>query len=352
MTAPRLVVDLEKVRHNTRTLVERLARRGIDVTGVTKATVGSPKTAAVMLTAGVAGLGDSRIENIEAMRAAGISCPMTLLRSPMQSQARRIVANVDTSFNTELAVIESLSRCASDARRTHSVVLMLEMGDLREGLMPVDLSYAVRETLRFPNITLRGIGTNLACHGGVAPDAEKMSEISKLADSIETEFGLHLDVVSGGNSANLDWALGGNDPGRVNNLRLGESILLGREPLHRRPIPGLHTDAIALVAEVIESKIKPLLPWGNIAQSAFGDEPAKPLEGFTARTILALGHQDTDPSGLEPPAGLTVLGASSDHLILNSRPPCLTPGSEVSLGVNYSALLRAMTSGSVTKSFH
>lgn len=138
----------------------------------------------------------------------------------------------------------------------------------------------------------------------------------------------------------------------MNNLRLGESILLGREPLHRRPIPGLHTGAVVLIAEVIESKIKPLLPWGNIAQSAFSDEPATPPEGFTARTILALGHQDTDPSGLEPPAGLTVLGASSDHLILNSRPPCRTPGSEVTLGVNYSALLRAMTSGSVAKSFH
>lgn len=345
------MIDLEKVRHNTRTLVERLARRGIDVTGVTKATIGSPKTAAVMLTAGVTGLGDSRIENIEAMRAAGMTCPMTLLRSPMQSQARRVVASANTSFNTELAVLESLSRCASEAGRTHAVVLMLEMGDLREGLMPVDLSRAVRETLRFPNITLRGIGTNLACHGGVAPDAEKMSELSKLADSIEAEFSFRLELVSGGNSANLDWALGGHDPGRVNNLRLGESILLGREPLHRQPIPGLHTDAISLIAEVIESKIKPLLPWGDIAESAFGEPAATPREGFTARTILALGHQDTDPSGLEPPTGLTVLGASSDHLILSSRPPCLSVGSEVCLEVNYSALLRAMTSGSVAKSF-
>ncbi len=313
--------------------------------------MGSPRTAAVMLAAGVSGLGDSRIENIEAMRAAGIACPMTVLRSPMQSQARRIVANADISFNTELEVIASLSRCASEAGVAHAVVLMLEMGDLREGVMPADLSYVVRETLRFPNITLRGIGTNLACHGGVAPDAEKMSAISKLADSIEAEFGLRLEVVSGGNSANLEWALGDHDPGRVNNLRLGEAILLGREPLRREAIAGLHTDAVVLVAEVIESKIKPLRPWGDIRQSAFGEPAATPQEGSTARTILALGHQDTDPSGLEPPPGLRVLGASSDHLILSSRPPCLRIGSEVSLGVNYSALLRSMTAASVAKSF-
>jgi hypothetical protein len=36
---------------------------------------------------------------------------------------------------------------------------------------------------------------------------------------------------------------------RVNNLRLGESILLGREPLHRQPIEGLYTDAIALISK-------------------------------------------------------------------------------------------------------
>lgn len=351
MSAPRIRIDLEKIRHNTRTLVERLAKRGIDVTGVTKATVGSARAGAAMLSAGATGLGDSRIENIEAMRRLGMTCPMTLLRSPMLSQARRIVESANTSLNTELEVIDTLSHHASQSERVHAVVLMVELGDLREGLMPGDLSHAVREALRLPYITLRGIGTNLACHGGVVPDAEKMSELSKLADSIESEFGVHLDVVSGGNSANLDWALGTHDTGRVNNLRLGESLLLGREPLHRHRIDGLHTDAVTLIAEVIESKVKPRRPWGNTAQSAFGDQPAIAPAGFTVRTILALGHQDTDPSGLEPPEGFAVLGASSDHLILNSRPPCLPVGSEVCLGVNYSALLRAMTSASVAKSF-
>ena len=34
--------------------------------------------------------------------------------------------------------------------------------------------------------------------------------------------------------------------GKINNLRLGESIYLGCETLHRKPIPGLFTDALTV----------------------------------------------------------------------------------------------------------
>lgn len=351
MTAPRLEVDLDKIGHNARTLVERLGHRGIGVTGVTKAALGSPLLATALVRAGVTGLGDSRIENLEAMRAAGLNAPMTLLRSPMLSQAGRVVAQVDTSLNTELEVIKALGHEAHRARRTHGVVLMVELGDLREGIMPDDLEHAVEATLSFARIALRGIGTNLACHSGVAPDAAKMGLLSELANNIEAKFGIALDVVSGGNSANLDWALSDQQTGRINDLRLGESILLGREPLHRQPIEGLHTDAMTLVAEVIESKIKPSQPWGEIGQTAFGDKPAVAARAETVRALLAIGRQDTDPSGLVAGSGLEILGASSDHLIVNSGEHRLSLGTEVSFDVNYSALVRAMTSSFVAKEF-
>ena len=193
MTAPRLEIDLDKIHHNARTLVERLAERGISVTGVTKATLGSPEIAGALLRAGVSALGDSRIENIEAMRRARVPASMTLIRSPMLSQVDRVVAHADVSFNTELDVISKLSSAAQKARRTHGIVLMVELGDLREGIMPGDLENTVRETLRFPNIALEGIGTNLACRSGVSPDARNMAELSALADSIEATFGLTLE---------------------------------------------------------------------------------------------------------------------------------------------------------------
>ncbi len=349
MIAPRVEIDLGKIQHNARVLVKRLAARGISVTAVMKATLGSPEIANAFLEAGVKTLGDARIENITKMRQGGVSAPMALIRSPMCSQVARVVKYTELSFNTELDVVRLLSAAARKAKRIHGIVLMVELGDLREGILPNALNHTVQEILRLPNIAIKGVGTNLACRSGVVPDARNMAELSALANSIESTFGFPLEIVSGGNSANLHWALGGADVGRVNNLRLGESILLGCDPLNRQPISGLHTDAITLVAEVIESKVKPSQPWGTIAQNAFGS-PAPPKSiGHIQQAILAIGRQDIDPAGLEPPPGIEILEASSDHLVVRSSRFNHPVGAEIPFQLNYGALLRAMTSPFVSK---
>jgi predicted amino acid racemase len=351
MSAPRLEIDLGKIQHNARTLVERLARHGMSVTGVTKATLGSPEVAQAMILAGVSGLGDSRIENIEAMRSSRVSARLSLIRSPMLSQAKRVVKSADVSFNTELEVIRRLSLEAGKLNRMHAVVLMVELGDLREGIMPVDLMAAVRETLSLPNIVFKGLGTNLACRSGASPDDANMGELSRLAALIEATFDISLEIVSGGNSANLEWSFSSEHIGRINNLRLGESILLGREALHRKAIDGLHTDAITLVAEVIESKFKPTKPTGKRGQDVFGKIQDVVDRGTVRQAILAIGVQDVDLGGLQPAKGSEILGGSSDHLIVTSGVVDLAVGTEMKFQLDYSALLRAMTSPFVEKSY-
>ncbi|MGF1598864.1 MAG: alanine/ornithine racemase family PLP-dependent enzyme [Acidimicrobiales bacterium] len=341
MTGLRLVIDLDKIADNARQLVTRTARRGISVTAVTKAMLGAPELAGVLGAA--AGLGDSRIENIERMRHAGVDSPMLLLRSPVPSQIRRVVDADTMSVNTELDVLSALSCAARAAGRVHDVLVMVELGDLREGVMPADLDETIRHVVRLPALRLRGLGANLACRNGIEPSDENMGELTAMVESVEASFGVELDTVSGGNSANLDWALGPGDTGRVNNLRLGESILLGREPLQRRPIAGLHTDAITLVAEVIECHRKPTRPWGRAGQNSFGETPEIEDRGETWQVIVAMGRQDTDPGDLIPPDGLEILAASSDHLILAAAER-LAPGHEIRFLPGYSALLRSMTS--------
>jgi len=349
MPVPRLVFDLDKIHHNARILVDRLSMRGISVTGVTKATLGSARIATVMLEAGVKGLGDSRIENIEAMHLAQMPASLTLIRSPMLSQSQRVVRHADISCNTEIEVIRKLSFEAQRAGCTHGVIIMVELGDLREGIMPDDLMNYARETLSLPNISFKGIGTNLACRSGASPDDKNMAILSELADSTEATLGIAVEVVSGGNSANLEWALNSSDVGRINDLRLGEAILLGCETLHRQPIDGLHTDAITLCAEVIEAKLKPSMPSGTIAQNAYGEVSNAKDRGLVTQAILAIGQQDVEPYGLQAPHGMEVMGASSDHLILESECDDLTVGAEVIFQLNYGALVRAMTSPFVAK---
>ena len=345
MTAPRLEVDLDAVEANTRSLVDRLAPVGIRVTGVTKAGLGSGDLGAAMLRGGAVGLGDSRVENLARLQAAGVIAARTLIRSPMTSQVEAVVRHASTSLNTERSVLEALSRAAVRLGTTHAVVLMVELGDLREGVLTADLVPLARVVEGLAGLTLAGIGTNLACQSGVVPDQDKMDSLSRLAVDVEVAVGAPLSVVSGGNSANLGWALSTTDPGRVDELRLGESILLGLDPLTRVPVPGLRTDAIALWAELIEVRTKPSVPWGTIAQSAFGAVLPRSSAGPTVRQgILALGRQDVDPEDLVPPPGVTVLGASSDHLVVDLAQHDGAVGDELAFGVGYSALLRAMTS--------
>ncbi|MBL6803663.1 MAG: alanine/ornithine racemase family PLP-dependent enzyme, partial [Synechococcus sp. BS307-5m-G38] len=53
MSAPRLEINLQKLHHNARTLVKRLAGQGIAVTGVSKATLGMVEIVHTWLGAGV-----------------------------------------------------------------------------------------------------------------------------------------------------------------------------------------------------------------------------------------------------------------------------------------------------------
>ena len=340
MSMPRLHIDLDKITHNARTLIEDLDARGLVATGVTSAVAGSAEVAKALLRAGVSGLGDDRIENIEALRQERIAAPIMLLRPPMLSQAERVVRHADISFNSELSVVRRLSAAAQEADRVHGVVLIVDQDGRGEGILPGDLVAAAREVLRLPHVTLTGIGANPGLLPGQAADYSPMAALSALAEEVESTLDVTLELVSGGQSAGLAQALDGADIGRVNHLRLGQAILLGREPLHRQPLDDLYIDAITLVAEVIESKTKPVRS-DDLQEGA--DAESRRL------AILAVGDQDLDPQSLDAPAGLTVLEASGARLVLDCGDQVLKVGELVRFGLGERALARAMTSPFVAK---
>ena len=171
-----------------------------------------------------------------------------------------------------------------------------------------------------------------------------MDKFSRLADIYERNYGIKLNLMSGGNSANFDWMQDNDNVGRVNNVRLGEAILLGRETLSRRHIEGLHLDAITLVAEIIESKVKPSLPEGETGQDAFGNTPIFEDKGEMLRSIVGLGKQDVHVEGLTPLIDVDILGSSSDHIVLDATRTPLVVGDQIRFSLDYAALLSSMTS--------
>ena len=349
MPAPRIEIELDKLAHNARKLTALYGSKGICVTAVTKGVCGSPRIASALLDSGIRSFGDSRIANIQKMREAGIDAQFILIRSPMPSEVERVVEFADVSLNTEISVIRLLARHASKRDKIHQVILMIELGDLREGILPSDVEPVVAEVMGLPGVKLIGVGTNLACFGGVRPIEANMQELSAMAGNLQQRYGINLEIVSGGNSANYQWFVSTPDVGLVNHLRIGEAILLGCDTLTRERIPGLHTDAFTLVAEVIELKTKLSQPYGEIAQDAFGRVPVFEGKGNMERAILALGRQDVDVSAIKPRIKADVLGASSDHLILDVSGLGLEVGAKVRFDVGYGALVRAMTSPYVEK---
>ena len=175
----------------------------------------------------------------------------------MSSQIQLIVDSCNFSYNTEISVIEALACTALKKGKIHNIVLMVEMGDLREGIMPSDLENAFKRIVQIPGINIKGIGANFACLNKAPPNQKIMSLFSNIIDKLKNQYEDNIRIISGGNSASLPWVFSNNNLNQINELRLGESILLGSDPISGNPIQGLYTDAFTLISEVIESKRKP-----------------------------------------------------------------------------------------------
>ncbi len=348
---PRIEIRIDKLVDNALALSALCGSRGIHFTAVTKAVCGSPRVVAALHACGIRSFGDSRISNLRLMKETGLHADYMLIRPPAPSEAESAVEWADISLNTEVSVVRLLARAARRRGIIHRVILMVELGDLREGILPSQMDEVVSETIRLEGVELAGIGANLACLSGVKPSAEKMRELSSIADRLERRHGVRLLCVSGGNSANYQWLRSTKEPGRVNHLRMGESMLLGCDTLTREPIPGMHTDAFTLVAEATEIKTKPSQPNGELCQDAFGHRPKFENRGDRRRAILSIGRQDIDPEALTPGIAADIVGASSDQLVLDATGTELQVGDEVTFRMGYSALLRAMTSRYVAKTY-
>jgi predicted amino acid racemase len=349
------------------------------VVGVTKGVCGDPAVAAAMVEAGVAGIGDSRVENLARLREER-DVELTQLRLPMPSSAAEVVAVADRSLHSEVETIEQLGAEASRHGQIHDVILMVDMGDGREGVPPEQLTDLVADAVDCAGVSVAGVGTNFGCFGGVLPTPERLRAFVSVVEDAESVVDGRFDVVSGGSTAALPLAEDGSMPARVTELRVGEGMLLGTEATSGRRIPYLSRDGFELRAEVIECKRKPALesrasptdedgepgsgsdgedgepgsgPDGGDSGPESGpdggqSEPAPQKSGGRReRAVVALGSQDTDPSGLHPVAdGIEVVGASSDHTVLDvtDAERGVGVGDEVGFHLEYAALVGAFTS--------
>jgi predicted amino acid racemase len=293
-------------------------------------------------------LADSRLQNLKV--CAGRGKPAVLLRLPQPCEIEDVVSYADISLNSEPDVLCLLNAEAGRRHKQHKVILMIDLGDLREGLYFTEdekILKTAEAVMGMPNLRLCGLGTNLTCYGAVIPKKDNLSLLVSWAERIRRHCGIELPLVSGGNSSSFYLIGKGELPRGISNLRLGEAFIAGREAAYKTRIKGTFDDAVILEAQIIEIQTKPSLPLGERGVDAFGERPPFRDQGPLKRAICAAGRQDFEISGIiAQDQGIEILGASSDHLILNiSRSEqSYRVGDTVRFVPNYTALLRLFNS--------
>lgn len=350
---PRLVIDLKKVKNNLDRITEMVKGSGSSLMIVTKGYSADMEIFKILDGSDIDYLADSRIQNLK--KYEGAKKERVLLRLPMNSETDEVVKYADISLNSELKTIKNLNESAKRQNKIHKILLMIDLGDLREGIFfknEDEIYHTVEEILNLKNIELFGLGVNLTCYGAVIPKRDNLSILVEIARKIEKKFDIKLQMISGGNSSSI-YLIGRKElPEGINNLRVGEAFLLGGETAYSQKLEGFYDDAFTLEAEIVELKEKQSVPIGETGVDAFGNKPVYEDRGIIKRAIIAVGRQDVDPDALHPiDSKIDILGASSDHLILDISKSDMKykVGDIVNFKLSYSSLLRATTSGYVDR---
>jgi predicted amino acid racemase len=278
-----------------------------------------------MLSGGITMLGDSRVDSVRRLREAGVDCEVWLLRSPAFSEVDDVVRLTQVSLNSEVAVVEALSAAAQQHGTPHGALLMVDTGDRREGVLPEEAVPVAEAIEALPGVDLVGVGTIVGEICGVLPTRENLELIVDVAEEVEKALGRRLRWISGGTSSALPFVDAGTLPARINHLRVGECILIGPEETTSYPLPIPHREVFFVAAEVIEVIRKPWMPIGPIGPDANMCIRHWEDRGHRRRAIVALGEQDMRTQHLVPRRpGVEIIGASSDHLVLDvedAQPP-------------------------------
>ena len=358
---PKLIIDLKKLQQNLDACAAITKDHGnCSLMIVTKGVCADAEMMKMLIAdPKVDYLADSRVKNIatyaDAARKAGKKT--VLLRIPMHSEIEEVIKHVDLSFNSEISTLKLLNKEAGKQGKSHNVLLMIDLGDLREGIFfqKEDLVFEAVETiLDMKNLNLYGIGVNLTCYGAIIPKNDNLSKLVDWAKKIEAKYNIKLEMVSGGNSSSIYLIDKGEMPAGINNLRLGESFLLGNDTAYETDIPGTVGDGFILQAQIVELKEKPSLPIGEVGVDAFGEKPYYEDRGIMKRAIIAVGKQDTDLGSMTPmDSQIEIMGGSSDHIILDvtNTDKEYKVGDIVSFELGYGGLLKTATSPYVEKEY-
>jgi predicted amino acid racemase len=345
----------DKLKHNFNFLDSLFKKNGIRWGIVSKLLCGNKEYLKEVIDLGIGQMLDSRVSNLKAIKSIDPGVETIYIKPPAKRSIPGIVQYADISFNTEFSTIKLLSEEAKKQKKTHKIIIMIEMGDLREGVMGDNLIDFYGKIFELPNIEVVGIGANLNCLNGIMPSEDKLIQLSLYEQLIEAKFNKNIPYVTGGSSVTIPLLFKKLIPTGVNHLRIGETLFFGKDLFEETTIKGMERDIFRLYAEIIELTEKPLVPSGEIGTNVAGEIKEFNDEDYgksSYRAILDLGLLDIDTRNLEPlDKKLNFFGASSDMIVvdLGTDKPTYKVGDLIPFRVNYMGALSILNSNYITK---
>ncbi|MBU1319068.1 MAG: alanine racemase [candidate division Zixibacteria bacterium] len=345
----RVTIDLHGLKHNLQVIKRWMQKHSASWTVVTKVLCGHTDTLRALQLLGVRSMGDSRLANLRAIEKIIPDFESWYMRVSDLSSVKEVASLADVSLNSETEVIELLNEEAKRLRKTHKIIIMIELGDLREGILPGSLIKFYECVFELPNIEVIGIGANLGCLAGAVPNVDQFTQLALYRELLELKFDRKLPMISAGSSAVLPILLEGKLPKAINHFRIGEAIFLGTDLVNGGTLPELRDDVVLLEAEIAEIKEKGLVPLSETGsmtpfESETDDDLSPGQRGY--RALISVGQLDTDIAGLTPlDSRYRIAGASSDITVVNlgSDSHGLRIGDSIKFRPNYAAMLRLMS---------
>ena len=264
---------------------------------------------------------DSRLMNLKKIKKLRPDIQTVYIKPPPKRSIKTVVKYADVSFNSESETIRLLSEEAQRQGKVHKVTIMIELGDLREGIMGEDLTDFYEKVFELPNIEIVAIGSNLNCLHGVMPSQDKLVQLSLYKQLIEAKFGKAIPWITGGTSVTVPLIFKKMIPKSINHFRIGEALFFGLDLFTGKTIKGMRAGVMLLYAEILEITEKPKIPIGELAENPSGDSFEIKEEDYgkkSYRAILDIGLLDVSPDYLSPhDKGIEIVNASSDMLVVD-----------------------------------
>lgn len=361
-----LLIHTTKIKENIQKLSDYFESKNVEWSLITKVFSGDEEFLKNVLDtktiAKINSVGDSRLTSLKNLRRVNPEMKTIYIKPPAAVYAEEVVEYADISLNTSYSTIQALNEAAKKKDKIHKVIIMIELGELREGVNRTDLIDFYEKIFDMKNIDVIGIGSNLGCMYGIEPSYDKLLQLSLYKELIAAKFKKNLPLLSGGTSITLPMLESKAIPADINHFRVGEAAFFGVSPLLNAQFLDLNTNTFEFKANIIELEEKKLVPEGVIGEANIGHTSAvmeSTAGEHSNKVILDFGLLDVNQEDLTAlDDGISFVGTTSDMTVVDIGDNLNEKGEQrfhvgdtLSFRVNYMAVARLLNSKFIGKVF-